>query len=170
MITTYNRNSQYFSKNPALCDFLFSKWDLFFIWKAEWERKREGREGEGRENTSSTHWFTPLKVMNTRAGPGQTQEPRIPSESPTWAAGSAVLKPSSAAFPGIHGTGSEQSSWDSIQCSNIRCGHPKRQLNPTAQKLPTFILSGPRIPLPTPSGSISFSRQHCWVTAYGTLP
>lgn len=35
------------------------------------------------------------------AGPGQNQEPRTPSEFPTWVAGAHALKPSFITFPGI---------------------------------------------------------------------
>ncbi|XP_062037076.1 gametogenetin-like [Lepus europaeus] len=45
---------------------------------------------------------TALGKMATmaRVGPGQSQEPRTPSASPTWVAGPQALAPPSAAFPG----------------------------------------------------------------------
>lgn len=48
----------------------------------------------------SIRWFMTQMSTTAQAGPGQSQQSRTLSVSPTWVAGARVLRPVSAAFPG----------------------------------------------------------------------
>lgn len=62
--------------------------------------KKEGKKEKERERESSNCWFTPQMGTIARGGLSQSQEPEIPTVSHTMAE-AQVLKPFSAAFPGI---------------------------------------------------------------------
>lgn len=61
-------------------------------WKADLERVKD------RERSVSC--FVPQMPTMMRARTGHFQEPRVPSESPTWVSGAAGFGPTAAALPG----------------------------------------------------------------------
>lgn len=62
------------------------------------ERQDDRERGKEKEReTERDLLFTPQMPVTAESGPGQSKEPRTPTGSPIWIAGTQILEPSAPA-------------------------------------------------------------------------